>query len=149
MIKKILISSTAAWLLCIAATPAQARNTIGNFSIAEALKSDENADKLDPQIPLYFAGQDHPAVASSLGDVATNKKTAAVGVSDEFACQRALHSALLQLQARAQRDGADAVVDIVSNYKNKERASATEFTCGAGALMAGVALKARLVKLQK
>jgi hypothetical protein len=149
MFKKILISTTAAALLSIAAMPAQARNSVSNYSIADALKTSEAIEKLDPHIPLYFAGQEHPAVASSMEHVATNKKTSAFAVSDEFACQRVLLSALLQLQERAKLDGADAVVDIVSNYKNNERASATEFTCGAGALMAGVALKARLVKLQK
>ncbi|KND61950.1 Excinuclease ATPase subunit [Candidatus Burkholderia verschuerenii] len=149
MFKSILISTAAAWLFLAAAMPALARNTVDNYPIAGALKSGEGADKIDPQISLYFAGQDHPEVVSSLGNVATNKKTSALGVNDEFACQRAFLSALIQLQARAKLDGADAVIDIVSNYKNNERASATEFTCGAGALMAGVALKARLVKLQK
>ena len=40
----------------------------------------------------------------------------------------------------------DAVVNIESNYKNRQFSSETEFECGAGAIMAGVALKGTLVK---
>ena len=40
----------------------------------------------------------------------------------------------------------DAVVNIKSNYKHHEFSSSTEFECGAGNIIAGVALKADLVK---
>jgi hypothetical protein len=40
----------------------------------------------------------------------------------------------------------DAVVNIESNYKNRQFSNETEFECGAGAIMAGVALKGTLVK---
>ena len=56
---------------------------------------------------------------------------------------------MLQLQKRAQDVGADAVVNIVSNFNNVEFASATEFQCADGALMAGVALKGDFVKLAR
>jgi uncharacterized protein YbjQ (UPF0145 family) len=55
-------------------------------------------------------------------------------------------SALKALQERAVREGMDAVVNIESNYKNRQFSSETEFECGAGAIMAGVALKGTLVK---
>ena len=43
-------------------------------------------------------------------------------------------SAMLALQKRAQSVGADAVVNIVSNYKNIENSSATEFECHEGTM---------------
>ena len=36
----------------------------------------------------------------------------------------------------------------MSNYKNEVRESATEFTCGAGAVIAGVALQGDVVTLR-
>ena len=45
--------------------------------------------------------------------------------------------------------GADAVINIVSNYKHKEMSSQTEFECHDGNIVSGVALKADFVKLAK
>jgi hypothetical protein len=39
-------------------------------------------------------------------------------------------------------------IDIKSNYKSREFSSPTEFQCGAGALIAGVALKGIVVKVK-
>jgi uncharacterized protein YbjQ (UPF0145 family) len=54
---------------------------------------------------------------------------------------------MLQLQKRARDLGANAVINIVSNYNNVEFSSETEFECHAGAIMAGVALKGDFVKV--
>ena len=56
---------------------------------------------------------------------------------------------MLALQKRATEVGADAVVNIVSNFKDQEFASQTEYECADGAIMAGVALKGDFVKLAK
>ena len=58
-------------------------------------------------------------------------------------------SAVLALQERARAEGGNAVINIKSNYKDHLTESATEFTCGAGALIAGVALKGDVVTLKK
>jgi uncharacterized protein YbjQ (UPF0145 family) len=100
-------------------------------------------------VGLYFAGQHHPSVAKSYGEFATNKKTNAFGKSDEKACQHVFLSAVIELQERARKEGGNAVINIKSNYRNEERASATEYTCGAGAVIAGVALKGDVVTLKK
>jgi len=57
-------------------------------------------------------------------------------------------SALLQLHQRAQSMGANAVINIKSNYKNREVSSETDYTCGAGATIAGVALIGTIVELE-
>ncbi|WP_244849503.1 excinuclease ABC subunit A [Caballeronia sp. SL2Y3] len=136
----------AALAAMLLSSQAFARNTIRIYPVAPALVSEP--DKVDKNIPLYFAGQAHPAVVKSLGVFATNKKTNAFGKSDEDACQHVFLSAVMELQERARKEGGDAVINIKSNYQNVERESATEFTCGAGAVVAGVALKGEVVKLK-
>ena len=48
---------------------------------------------------------------------------------------------LVAMQDQARSHGANAVVDITSNYKKQEFSSPTQYECAAGAIMAGVALK--------
>jgi uncharacterized protein YbjQ (UPF0145 family) len=55
---------------------------------------------------------------------------------------------MLQLQKRAHAVGANAVVNIVSNYGNVPMSSETEFECHDGAIMSGVALKGDFVKIE-
>lgn len=124
-----------------------ARDTVHYFPVDVAMKSEPG--KVGDDIPLYFAGQTHPAVVKSFGEFATNKKTNAFGKSDDVACQHVFLSAVIELQERARKEGGNAVINIRSNYKNEERASATEYTCGAGAVVAGVALKGDVVTLKK
>ncbi len=45
-----------------------------------------------------------------------------------------------QLKQRANDLGANAVINIKSNYRNNLTSSETQYTCGAGAIMSGVAL---------
>ena len=133
--------------LTFAATQAFARNSIETYPIDSALKSEDG--KVSQDIALYFAGQPHPMVLKRFSEAATNKKTSAFGRSDEAACQHVFLSAVIALQNRARELGANAVIDIKSNYKDQLTSSATEFTCGAGAMVAGVALKGNVVTLKK
>ncbi|WP_175727345.1 excinuclease ABC subunit A [Burkholderia ambifaria] len=126
---------------------AHARDTIRDYPIENALKSEEG--KLDDGVALYFGDQSHPRVLKSYGTFATNKKTNAFGKSDEAACQHVFLSAVIELQARARKEGGNAVVGIKSNYRNVLRSSTTEFTCGAGAVVAGAALTGEIVTLKR
>jgi uncharacterized protein YbjQ (UPF0145 family) len=58
-------------------------------------------------------------------------------------------SALIQFRDKARSLGANAVVNIRSNFKNNLFVSETEYSCGAGGLMAGVALIGDFVKLEE
>jgi len=139
-----------AFIACtsLTTTSAYARDDISKFSVAELLKTEKAKNAL-LDVPVYFATQKHKAVAKTFGEVTTNKKTNAFMKSDKEACEWVMLSALKALQKRAQKEGMDAVVNIESNYKKRQFASETEFECGAGALMAGVALKGTLVKFAK
>jgi hypothetical protein len=129
-----------------AASHAYARDTVATYSIDDAVKSEPG--KVGDDVTLYFADQTHPVVLKSFGQFATNKKTNAFGKSDLQACQHVFLSAVEELQDRARKEGGNAVINIKSNYKNQLQASATEYTCGAGAVVAGVALVGDVVTLK-
>ncbi|GGI54297.1 phosphoribosylglycinamide formyltransferase [Oxalicibacterium solurbis] len=127
--------------------PAQARDDKLLLSIEDALNASSSKEKLDGSVKFYFGNQRTPKVLKKLGSDASNKKTNAFGKSDEDACQWAFLSAMLSLEQRAKQLGANAVVNIESNYKKVVMSSETQYECHAGAIMAGVALKGDFVKI--
>jgi uncharacterized protein YbjQ (UPF0145 family) len=54
---------------------------------------------------------------------------------------------MLALKDRAVKEGGNAVINIKSNYKNNLTSNKETFQCGAGAVIAGVALTGEVVKL--
>ncbi|WP_409522553.1 excinuclease ATPase subunit [Nitrincola sp. MINF-07-Sa-05] len=139
MLKLAIISSL---LIC---GTAQARDQVIDLPLDQIMGTPKANGAL-LSVPVYFAGQSHPAVTSSGGEISTSKKTNAFAKSDSDACQWVLLSALKALQDTARQRGYDAVVNIRSNYKHNEFVSSTHYQCGAGAIMAGVALKGDMVK---
>ncbi len=139
-----------ALILCalLVVSTAQARDTKNMFSYKDAVTSPEGKAKLGNFKFLF--GKNKGNVEQDLGELRTNKKTNAFNKSDYEACQWAFLSAMIALRDSAVKKGADAVVEIRSNYKNNLLTDNDEqFECGAGALMAGVALVGRAVKLKK
>ena len=126
---------------------AYSRNTKLLLSIHEALQSLNYVDQIDPGISLYFGDQKHSEVTHSSGHFTSNKKTNAFNKSDEEACQWVLLSALLSLQDRARKEGANAIINIVSYYKKNIYKSSSQFECHAGSIMAGVALRGEVVRV--
>lgn len=139
-----IVLSTA---LLAAAAPADARDTRQHFDIAQAIAAGKADGTLDGSVTFHFKGAPTPG-ATRLGPATTNKKTNAFGKSDETACQWVFLTALKALQAAAKSRGANAVIDIESNYKSQPYSSATQYECGAGGLMAGVALKGVYAKVK-
>lgn len=115
--------------------------------IEGAMAANDVQGRLGNAVRFYFGKQKAPAVLKRIGVEQTSQKTNAFGKSDTTACNWAFLSAMLQLQKHARQVGANAVVNIVSNYKNVEFSSETEFECHAGAIMAGVALKGDFVRV--
>ena len=107
-------------LLCLAAvTPAFASNDPVNVTLESVLEMPEAKAKLDDTVKFYLAG-----------------KWAAL-------------SALISLHDRAVRDGADAVVEIVSRNKHETFSSPTDLRCLDGTFVGGIALKGTFVKIGK
>jgi uncharacterized protein YbjQ (UPF0145 family) len=134
-------------LLIYVSSVADARDTIVRVSVEEAMTTDDAKVTLGVGIRFFFADQSHPEVESRIGSYTANKKTNAFNKSDQEACKWAFLSAMASLQKRALAEGGNAVVSIRSFYKKREFTSATEFECGAGAMVAGVTLVGDVVKL--
>src|SRR4051812_37128518 len=143
-----LVALVVVGALCGSVSSVSARDDRLTFSIKGALDRAEAKQKLDPGVQLFFGAKAHPAAVEDKGIFKANKKTRAIGRSDQDACEWAFLSALLELQARAKQVGANAVVAIESNYKDQPFVSDKDFQCGAGGMMAGVALNGRMVKLR-
>ena len=138
-----------AMLLALAAAPgADARDTRQQFDIATAIAAGKADGTLDGSVQFHFKGAPLPTIVERLGPANTNRKTNAFGKSDGKACQWVFLGALKALQAAAKERGGNAVIDIESNYKNQVFTSATQYECGAGGLMAGVALKGVYAKVK-
>jgi len=125
---------------------AWARETISSYSVSDALSGRE--DILGDNVKFYFGDQAHPGVAKDFGEVRTNRKTNAFNKTDKEACDWVFLSAMIALRDAAVNRGANAVINIKSNYKNNQTSSNDSFRCGAGGIIAGVALKGKIVKLK-
>lgn len=135
-------------LACAALVPtlAQARDTTHFLSFQDVVEEATAAGRLDGSVKFYLDATPRGAKIISKG-VTTSKKTNAFGKSDQVACNWVLQSALVHLQNSAKAAGANAVVNLVSNYEHKEYKSSENYECHAGAIMAGVALKGDYAKV--
>lgn len=131
------------------ALQASARNDVGAYSIADAMGSPQAQSVLGTNIQFYFGDQSHPEVVKTFMESGVNLKTNGANKSDKEACEWVFLSAMKELHDKAQSMGANAVVNIRSNYKNNLTSSATTFQCGSGMLMSGVALKGEIVEIKK
>jgi uncharacterized protein YbjQ (UPF0145 family) len=133
--------------LLAASFSATAADKMIKFPIADALAANDAQSRLGDSVKFYFADQPTPKVLSKITSDKTSQRTNGFGKSADKACNWVFLSAMLALQKRAHEVGANAVINIVSNFKDVEMASQTEFECADGAIMAGVALKGDFVKI--
>lgn len=143
--KKALVLALSAVLLIPVA--AQARDTTHYLTIKDVIAEATAAGKLDGSVKFYFGTKPAGAKIVQVG-ASTSKKTNAFGKSDEKACSWALQSALIYMQNAAKAAGANAVVNLNSNYKNVVYKSTSKYECHAGAVMAGVALKGDFARVR-
>lgn len=137
----------AALVLCSLPGISQARDTTHYLPFDEAVADATAAGRLDGSVKFYLAKR--PAGATIIrSNVSTSKKTNAFNKTDEAACSWALQSALIGMEKAAKAAGANAVVDIVSNYKHVEYKDSSKYECHAGAVIAGVAIKGSLAKVK-
>ena len=146
-----MIKNTVTTLILIgafgAAVSASAADRKQTLPIAAAMAANDAQGRLGESVKFYFGAQPTPAIVEKLVSDKTSQKTNAFGKSDDKVCQWAFLSAMLSLQKRAQALGANAVVNIVSNYGNVPFSSETEYECHVGAIMGGVALKGDFVRI--
>lgn len=141
--------AAAALLLCALPGISQARDTAVYLPFDKAVAEATRSGKIDGSVKFYLAGNTPAGTVNVLSAGAvTNKKTNAFNKSDEVACEWVAQSAIISLHQAAKSAGANAVTNIVSYYKSNERKDAKTYECHAGAIMAGVALKGDLAKVQ-
>lgn len=136
-------------LLAISLLPAvaEARDAIDDYSLNEVLQLKKANEVLGQDMLFFFGAEAHGEVQQTFGEIRTSKKTNAFGKSDLKACQWAFLGAMKSLKQRAEQMGANAIINIKSNYKNQMSSSDETFKCGAGTAIAGVALVGTAVKL--
>jgi len=144
--KKIFILALSS--LALISSIASARDDVGSYSIADALSTETAKKKLGTDVQFYFGEQAYGETLNKFGELKTNKKTNAFNKSDQEACQWVFLSAMIALKKSAKKQGGNAVVNIKSNYKNNLTSSEETFQCGAGAMIAGVALTGEVVTLK-
>jgi len=147
MNNKELKSVLVAAVLAACAAGSWAADAEHKMSFAELMESAAAQQKLDGSVRLYLQGQKTPKVLETKGQDVSNKKTNAFGKDATTTCQWAALSALLALQEKAKRLGANAVIDIVSYYKKDAFSSPTDYECHVGAIMSGVAFKGTYAKV--
>ena len=128
---------------------AAARDTVSDYAIKTVLEREQSQTLLGSDIRFFFGDSRHGKPNKNFGEFRSNKKTNAFNKSDQEACEWAFLSALVSLRDRARQEGGNAVINIKSNYRDNETSSSDRFVCGAGAVMAGVALKGTVVTLKK
>lgn len=115
--------------------------------LAAAMAANDAQGRLGTSVSFYFGSQSTPAIVDKLVSDKTSQKANAFGKADEKVCEWAFLSAMLSLQKRAHQLGANAVVNIESNYGNVPFSSETQYECHVGAIMGGVALKGDFVRI--
>lgn len=131
----------------VLSSPAGARSTSHDMPVADAVASEVGKKKL-LDVPFYFKGQKHPAVAEVKAEGTTHKSTSGVFRSDETACQIAFLSAVIQLQTRAKELGATAIIDIESTTRGESLSSPDKYRCVAGGAVVHSGLKGTFVTLK-
>lgn len=144
---KHLITTVVAAAALLTGADAVARDSLQQHPVDDVLNASDFVSQI-AGVSFYFGDTAHPGVTQELGEYRTNKKTNAFNKSDKEACEWAFRSAILTLHQRAISLGANAVINIRSNYKDNVTKSDTEFTCGAGKFVAGVALIGDFVKTE-
>jgi hypothetical protein len=114
--KKLKWAFLAVWLAA-SATQTHAADKEFRMPFAALLESAEARQKLDDTFGFYLQGQQTPKVLERMGQDVSNKKSNAFAKETTSTCQWAALSALISLQEKAKRMGANAVIDIVSYYK--------------------------------
>ncbi|HJW11798.1 MAG TPA: excinuclease ATPase subunit [Albitalea sp.] len=138
--KKSLIACLIAATL---AAPALARNTEYKLNLADVLNSSAAKARLDSSVVLYFGDNTMPAGAERKGEDVMHRIAKGDRQNDDLtACMNAAVDALVGLQTRAKQLGANAVVNIVSYYKNNTFSSATQYECHAGGTGGHLSLRA-------
>jgi hypothetical protein len=125
-----------------------AADKVVHYPFADGVNAATKSGALDGTVKFYLAGnQPSGQVTIVNDDIEISRRTNAFGKGDQKSCDWVLQSVLIALQDDAKKAGANAVVEIVSNFGNVY-SDPQNYECHVGFLMSGVVLKAKLAKVQ-
>lgn len=136
-------------ILCFGFTSAYAADSHVKYPIKDAMEIEKVKNLFEDDISFYWGNSSHGKVTKKFGSFKTSKRTNGFGKARNQACGWAMASALVALRDRARKEGGNAVINIVSNIKNHEESSQSEYSCLAGKVVVNVALKGDVVTLSK
>lgn len=119
------------------------------FTLEDAMMYGEVRDVMEGHIAMSFGEDPNLVIEGKHGTFKTSKRTNAFNKEASNACAHALASALIALQERAEREGGNAVINIMSNIQNREESSTSEYSCLVGSIMVNVALKGTVATIKK
>lgn len=146
--KKSLFTLMFASVMLSLTMTAQAKDEKMMMPIEAAFAQTGTRDNVDGSVQFFF-GKQKPTgkILQKLGSDTTSQKSNAFGKENSVSCNTAFLSGMISFQKRAKELGANAVINIVSNYKHVEMSSETEYECHVGAIMSGAAFKGDFVKI--
>ncbi len=147
MLKRSIVFTTV--IMSFMISFASAADVKRHLPIENAMENGKVKDAIYPEVALYFAGDQYPAIIDDHGVFKASKKTNTFMKEKVDACEWAFASAIVSLQRHALEHDANAVVEITSNIKNRTNPSNTEYDCLTGSMMVNVAFRGRVVKLAK
>jgi len=136
-------------LLFFGMNSAYAADSLVKYPIKDSMELEKVKNLFDDEISFYWGNAPHGNVTKKFGSFKTSKRTNGFAKAQSQACAWAMASSLVALRDRAKREGGNAVINIVSNIKNKEESSETAYTCLAGRVLVNVALKGDVVTISK
>ena len=131
------------------ATGAAAADVKHKFSIQQAVQLEQVKRKLAGNVSFYWGKQPYPAAVATYGTYKASRRIGKDEMDPSTACALAMAQALVSLRDEAERQGGNAVVGIVSNLKDEQESSETEYSCLVGRMLVNVALKGTAVTLKK
>lgn len=136
-------------LTAVVATGAAAADVKHKFSIQQAEQLEQVKRKLAGNVAFYWGKQPHPAALATFGTYKASRRIGKDQMDLSTACAQAMAQALVDLRDEVERQGGNAVVGIVSNLKDEQESSETEYSCMVGRVLVNVALKGTVVTLKK
>ena len=131
----------------LSAGSAQADSAAYTLPYSGVLAMPQAQTRLDPAVRLFFGPQQFAPPTSWRHDYFVDRSGNALFTSAESACRSVLLDNLVTLQDRARAVGANAVVNIVSDYSLSPRNDSDTYQCHVGNVTASVSLKGTMVTL--
>ncbi|CAN5695326.1 phosphoribosylglycinamide formyltransferase [soil metagenome] len=143
-----LIAAIVGCTLATTLPTAMARDVEYTLLMDEVLRMPAAQRELDGSVRFYLSGQDHAPTVLRHSEAIVRGNIRGAGEHEIESCKRAALKALVTYQEQARKMGANAVVDIVSYFKNVPYMSRSQYECHAGSSTVVVVFKGSYAKIQ-